>query len=70
VLWEKRHGTVQLTIEAPARPGVAPVSATRAGEQRFAKAAPGLKLPFARRSRDGQSNGGVSDRRSSRSARR
>jgi membrane protein len=35
VLWEKRHGTVQLTIEAPARPGVAPVSATRAGEQRF-----------------------------------
>jgi membrane protein len=70
VLWEKWHGTVQLTIEAPARPGVAPVSATRAGEQRFAKAAPGLKLPFARRSRDGQSNGGVSDRRSSRSARR
>jgi membrane protein len=35
VLWEKRHGTVQLTIEAPARPGVAPVSATRAGEQRY-----------------------------------
>lgn len=35
VLWEKRHGTVQLTIEAPARPGAAPVSATRAGEQRF-----------------------------------
>ena len=35
VLWEKRHGTVQLTIEAPARPGVAPISATRAGEQRF-----------------------------------
>ena len=35
VLWEQRHGTVQLTIEAPARPGVAPVSATRAGEQRY-----------------------------------
>lgn len=68
VLWEKRHGTVQLTIEAPARPGVAPVSATRAGEQRFAKAAPGLKLPFARRSGDGQGNG-VSDRRSGRSVR-
>ena len=35
ICWERRHGTVQLTIEAPARPGVAPVSATRAGEQRF-----------------------------------
>ena len=35
VVWEKRHGTVQLMIEAPARPGVAPVGATRAGEQRF-----------------------------------
>lgn len=35
VCWEQRHGTVQLTIEAPARPGVAPVGATRAGEQRF-----------------------------------
>jgi membrane protein len=35
VMWEKRHGTVQLMIEAPARPGVAPVGATRAGEQRF-----------------------------------
>jgi membrane protein len=35
VVWERRHGTVQLTIEAPARPGVEPVSATRAGEQRF-----------------------------------
>jgi membrane protein len=46
VLWEKQHGTVQLTLEAPARPGVAPVSATRAGEQRFspngAKAKSGL----------------------------
>ena len=35
VVWEQRHGTVQLTIEAPARPGADPVSATRAGEQRF-----------------------------------
>jgi membrane protein len=35
VVWERRHGTVQLTIEAPARPGVSPVSATRAGEQRY-----------------------------------
>ncbi len=69
VLWEKRHGTVQLTIEAPARPGVAPVSATRAGEQRFAKSAPGVKkLPFARRSSDGQGNG-VSDPQSGRSVR-
>jgi hypothetical protein len=34
-MWEGRHGTVQLTIEAPARPGVAPVGPTRAGEQRF-----------------------------------
>jgi hypothetical protein len=29
------HGTVQLTIGAPARPGIAPVGATRAGERRF-----------------------------------
>jgi len=35
VVWERRHGTVQLTIEAPARPGSDPISATRAGEQRF-----------------------------------
>ena len=35
VLWEQRHGTVELTIEVPARPGVVPVSASRAGEQRF-----------------------------------
>ena len=44
VLWEQRHGTVQLTIEAPARPGVEPVGATRAGEQRFSPngAKPGL----------------------------
>ena len=44
VLWEQRHGTVQLMIEAPARPGVAPVGATRAGEQRFSPngAKPGL----------------------------
>ena len=44
VLWEQRHGTVQLMLEAPARPGVAPVGATRAGEQRFSPngAKPGL----------------------------
>jgi membrane protein len=35
ICWEERHGTVQLVIEAPARPGPAPVGATRAGEQRF-----------------------------------
>jgi len=44
VTWERRHGTVQLTIEAPARPGVDPIGATRAGEQRFSPngAKPGL----------------------------
>jgi membrane protein len=48
VLWEERHGTVTLRIEAPARPGVAPMSATRAGEQRFPRPAGGRSLPFAR----------------------
>jgi hypothetical protein len=56
VMWERRHGTVQLTIEAPARPGVAPVSATRAGEQRY--------------SPNGAKSGLLSGRRSSRSGRR
>lgn len=46
VLWEQRHGTVKLTIEAPARPGIEPVSATRAGEQRFHRPeSGGLSLP-------------------------
>jgi membrane protein len=49
VLWEEAHGTVKLTIEAPARPGVSPVSATRAGEQRFPRGEGGLSFPFARR---------------------
>jgi membrane protein len=49
VVWEERHGTVKLTIEAPARPGVAPLSATRAGEQRFPRPEGGRSLPFARR---------------------
>ncbi len=35
VLWEDRHGTVEVSIDVPARPGVVPVAATRAGEQRF-----------------------------------
>ena len=35
VLWEERHGTVELTLEVPARPGLAAVGATRAGEQRL-----------------------------------
>jgi hypothetical protein len=48
VVWEKRHGTVTLTIEAPARPGVAPTSATRAGEQRFPRPAGGPSFPFGR----------------------
>lgn len=36
VLWEERHGTVQLSIDVPARPGVVPIAATRAGEQKIA----------------------------------
>jgi membrane protein len=55
VVWERRHGTIQLTIEAPARPGVDAVSATRAGEQRFAP--------------NGARTGLLSGRRSSRSMR-
>jgi hypothetical protein len=35
VLWEDRHGTVEVTIAVPARPGIVPVAATRAGEQKF-----------------------------------
>lgn len=35
VLWEDRHGTVEVSIDVPARPGVIPVAATRAGEQKF-----------------------------------
>jgi membrane protein len=54
VLWEERHGTVTLTIEAPARPGMAPISATRAGEQKFSPKPPsGRTLPnFWRRRPD------------------
>lgn len=44
VLWEERHGTVTLTIEAPARPGLSPVSASRAGEQRFSRPEGGRSL--------------------------
>jgi len=55
VIWEKRHGTVELTIEAPARPGVSPVSASRAGEQRYSPngVKPGL-LSGLRSSRSGR----------------
>jgi membrane protein len=35
VLWEERHGTVELTIEVPSQPGVAAVAATRAGQRRL-----------------------------------
>ena len=49
ILWEERHGTVKLTIEVPARPGIEPVSATRAGEQRLAPSSAGLSLPLIRR---------------------
>ena len=54
VLWENRHGTVTLTIEAPARPGMAPISATRAGEQKFSpKPDAGRTLPNFWRRRPG-----------------
>ena len=38
VLWEERNGTMELTIEVPAQPGVLAVGATRAGQQRLAPA--------------------------------
>lgn len=51
VLWEQRHGTVEVGLEVPARPGVVPVAATRAGQQRTpAKGHPTLAR-LARRSR-------------------
>jgi membrane protein len=50
VMWEQRHGTVQLMIEAPARPGVEPVGATRAGEQRFSPNGAGKRTLKAWRS--------------------
>jgi membrane protein len=53
VLWEERHGTVELTIEAPARPGIEPLSATRAGQQRFPGPPEGAALPLIRRNGDG-----------------
>jgi membrane protein len=71
VLWEERHGTEQLAIEVPARPGVEAVGATRAGLQRFPEPA-GRGLPFTRRpgAANGDGNGGISDRRSARTKRR
>ena len=69
MLWEERHGTVELAIEAPARPGFEPLGATRAGQQRFPTAPDGPPLPFIRR--DGAGAGeGVSGRRSGRTGRR
>lgn len=59
VLWEERHGTVTLTIEAPARPGVAPVSATRAGAQRFPRPEGRPSRPFARHPGAGQEARGL-----------
>lgn len=38
VRWERHNGTVGITLEVPARPGVVPVGATRAGEQKLAPA--------------------------------
>lgn len=57
VLWEQRHGTVQVALEVPARPGVVPIAATRAGEQRFA---PGENLAtrlLGRRNRSAPGDG-------------
>ncbi|HEV7685439.1 MAG TPA: YihY/virulence factor BrkB family protein [Acidimicrobiia bacterium] len=69
VLWEQRHGTVRLAIEAPARPGVAPVGATRAGEQRFSRpeGRPGFPMPWRKRPNapapaDPEADGGNGDR--------
>ena len=63
VLWEDRHGTVELAIEAPARPGLEPVSATRAGQQRFSDPPEGAALPLIRRNGAGD-GASVSARRS------
>jgi len=63
VMWEERHGTVQLMIEAPARPGIEPLGATRAGQQRVARPAEGPAVPFIRRNGAGDS---ISGRRSGR----
>ena len=79
VLWDERHGTVQLTIEAPARPGVEPLGATRAGQQRFAGSparpvpggsgvSPGKGWSIRRNGAEGPA--AVSGRRSGRTARR
>jgi membrane protein len=35
ILWEERHGTVEVSIHVPACPGVMPVAGTRAGGQKF-----------------------------------
>ena len=68
VLWEERHGTVQLPIEVPARPGIEPVEATRAGQQRVIRPAEGAALLFTRRNGAGDGDG-VSARRSARTER-
>lgn len=58
VLWEQRHGTVTVSLDVPARPGVVPVAATRAGEQRVAATAGGPRLvSLGRRDRSGAANG-------------
>ena len=49
ILWEERYGTVRLAIEAPARPGVEPLGATRAGQQTFARPSDGMARPLIRR---------------------
>jgi membrane protein len=63
VLWEERYGTVAVSIDVPARPGLEPLSATRAGQQRFAGSAEKLALPLIRRGDGGGAPGAVSGRR-------
>lgn len=63
VLWEERYGTVAVSIDVPARPGLEPLSATRAGQQRFAGSADKLALPLIRRGDGGGAPGAVSGRR-------
>jgi membrane protein len=57
VLWEQRHGTVAVSLEVPARPGVVPVAATRAGEQRLPEDPKRLDRLRARRSSAAAGNG-------------
>jgi membrane protein len=62
VVWEAGHGTVRLAIDVPARPGIAPLGVTRAGQQTFAPR-DGPVLPSIRGNDGGRAPAGVSGRR-------